>query len=87
LVNPYTDKDNIRHFSIEEPEEYFVWHRDTENRKITVLEGKDWKFQYDNQLPINIDKGDIIHVNKYEYHRIIKGSSDLVIEIEEKDAI
>jgi hypothetical protein len=49
-----------------------------------VIDGNDWKFQYDNELPISINKGDIIHVNKYEYHRIIKGSSDLIIKIEEK---
>jgi len=87
LVNPYTDKDNVRHFSIEEPEEYFVWHRDHEDRKITVMEGENWKFQYDNQLPVNLNKGDIIHVNKNEYHRIIKGDSNLILKIEEKNEI
>tara|TARA_E500000178_G_scaffold284540_1_gene285790 strand:+ start:36638 stop:36904 length:267 start_codon:yes stop_codon:yes gene_type:complete len=84
LVNPYIDKEGLRYFDVNQPVGNFVWHRDHEDRKITVLEGENWKFQYDNQLPVNLNKGDIIHVNKNEYHRIIKGDSNLVVKIEEK---
>ena len=87
MVNPYTDDDGLRYFDVNQPEEYFVWHRDHEDRKITVMEGENWKFQYDNQLPVNLNKGDIIHVNKNEYHRIIKGDSNLILKIEEQNEI
>ena len=87
MVNPYIDEQGLRYFDVDQPEEYFVWHRDTEDRKITVIDGNDWKFQYDNELPISINKGDIIHVNKNEYHRIIKGDSNLILKIEEKNEI
>ena len=80
MVNPYTDKDNVRHFSIEEPEEYFVWHRDTEDRKITVIDGNEWKFQYDNDLPIDLSNKKLF-ISKGTYHRLIKGTGDLTLKI------
>jgi hypothetical protein len=63
----------------------FVWHRDRKDRLITVLEGTGWKFQLDNELPKNINSNDTIFVPKMIYHRLIPGTTNLVIQIEEKD--
>tara|TARA_B110000483_G_scaffold133137_1_gene159308 strand:- start:3 stop:701 length:699 start_codon:yes stop_codon:yes gene_type:complete len=62
-----------------------VWHRDRENRTITVLEGKGWFFQMDNEIPKEMCAGDILEVKKMDYHRLYKsGTTPLKISIEEK---
>lgn len=89
-MKPYIDEkisddEWIRTFnpSITESEEY-VWHRDSEDRMVTVLEGDGWKFQFDNELPFVINKGDEIHIPKMVYHRIIPNNNRLRIRINEK---
>jgi hypothetical protein len=37
----------------------------------------DWKFQFDNELPISV-KG-VIKIPKGEWHRLIKGTEDLEV--------
>jgi len=60
-----------------------VWHRDLKDRYVKVLNRSDWKFQYDNELPIDLTKEKIIFIPKMHYHRIIKGTTDLEIAIKE----
>jgi len=60
-----------------------VWHRDKRTRFVTVLEGLGWEFQFDNQLPKPIGPGSTIHINKFSYHRLIKGSTPLKVRIVE----
>ncbi len=55
------------------------WHRDHEDRIIESINETNWKFQIDNELPINI-KGEVF-IPKGIYHRIIKGTDDLKIKI------
>jgi D-lyxose ketol-isomerase len=38
----------------------------------------------DNQLPITLKPGDSINITKNTYHRILKGTTDLVVEILER---
>ena len=88
MNNPYKDtKDGsmkIRTFKAGVDSSELVWHRDKQNRKVTILEGKGWSFQMDNEIPKQLKVGDVIEINKMEYHRIYEsGSSDLVISIEE----
>lgn len=61
----------------------FVWHRDKQDRVVTVLEGEGWQFQFDNEIPIQLNSGDVIKVPKQIYHRIIVGSTPLKLKIEE----
>ena len=74
----------IRGFSANTNNAELVWHRDREDRTITVIEGKDWYFQRDNYLPVLIKEGDIIKIKKEEWHRIIKGKTDLIIAIKKQ---
>jgi len=83
LVKPYTDDGNIRVFSEDVIDDELVWHRDEQTRVVTVLEGTGWSFQRDNELPIPLYPGNKIYIEAYEYHRIIKGQTDLKIKIEE----
>ena len=80
-MDPYTDKDNIREFSSNVDELDLVWHQDKEDREIEVLEGKGWKVQLDNKLPLELVKGDRIFINEGDVHRIHKGTTDLKIKI------
>jgi hypothetical protein len=70
----------IRTFSQDTPSEEFKWHRDAEDRIIKPLQETDWKIQIDNQLPVAI-KG-IMEIPAGVYHRVIKGTGNLHLEIE-----
>ena len=64
-------------------EEDLVWHRDKDDRHIHVLSGDNWQLQFDNELPITLNQFKSYFIPKETYHRIIKGTGDLVIEINE----
>lgn len=87
VVTPYQDKTvgktRIRTFDSSVDREELVWHRDRQTRKVTVVESNGWKFQMDNDLPREMKSGDVLHIPKEEYHRVIAGKGRLVIEIRE----
>lgn len=68
----------LRTFNQEDSNE-FRWHRDKEDRIIESIGKTDWKFQMDNELPINLDGK--IFIPKESYHRIIKGTGILKIKV------
>ena len=77
------DKYNfIRTFPADVDEMDLIWHADKENRIITVLEGNGWKFQFDEELPIEMTKGKSISILKGVIHRVIKGNGPLVIKLQ-----
>lgn len=87
-MTPYTNTqvtDNyiIREFNENVDPTELLWHRDLEDRKVTVLEGNGWYFQQDNELPLELKEGVSIFIPKLEWHRVIKGNSPLKIKIEE----
>jgi len=51
-----------------------------------VLEGTGWKFQLEDSLPKEIFKNDTFTIEAEQYHRIIKGKTDLVLEITEPNS-
>ena len=88
MSKPYTDKTKgdlkIRTFETVTESHELVWHRDKADRIVTVLEGKGWFFQMDNQIPKELKEGDVLSIPKMEYHRLYKaGTTKLVIEIKE----
>ena len=72
----------IRTFSAGVDEMDLIWHADKENRIITVLEGNGWKFQFDEELPIEMTEGLSISILKGRLHRIIKGKGPLKINLQ-----
>jgi hypothetical protein len=46
-----------------------------------VLEGAGWSLQLDNRLPMALVPGREYFIPEAVYHRLIKGSSDLTVEI------
>ena len=75
----------IREFSSDINELELIWHRDKKTRKVTILQGEGWKIQMDNSLPETLEEGREYHIPKMEYHRLIKGTGNLLIQIKEKD--
>ena len=73
----------IREFSKDVNSDELVWHRDREDRDVTVLEGSGWQLQMDNRLPVYLTPGKTYHIPRNTYHRVIKGSTDLLVEIKE----
>ena len=78
---PYTDNSNIRTFSKDVNTMDLIWHMDDEDRNIEVLEGKGWKFQRDDELPLELTEGIRIFIPRHQVHRVIKGKTDLKIKI------
>ena len=74
---------NIRKFSSDVDEMELVWHRDREDRLIKSTHDTDWKFQFDNELPMTMEVGKKFKIPKMTYHRIIKGEGRLILEIKE----
>ena len=84
---PFKQKKNngllIREFSKNVSSDELVWHRDREDRDVTVLEGSGWQLQMDNRLPVYLTPGKTYHIPRNTYNRVIKGNTDLLVEIKE----
>ena len=80
-MQPYQDNSNTRTFSKDVNPMDLIWHMDDEDRNIEVLEGKGWQFQKDNELPLELVKGDNIFKKRHQIHRVLKGITDLKIKI------
>ena len=72
----------LREFKENVDPEELIWHQDKEDRVIKVIESNGWKLQLDNQLPVLLEKNSIYNIPAYVYHRVIKGSGRLLIEVE-----
>jgi hypothetical protein len=80
VPRPYVDTDDTRTFeNVNEAD--LVWHRDIEERVVTVLEGINWKLQIDNQLPLTMKLGETYIIGKMVYHRLLKGKGRLILKI------
>ena len=62
-----------------------VWHRDREDRTVVTLSGTGWMLQVENKLPVALSEGSSHLIPKNTYHRIIKGTTKLVVEITEEN--
>ncbi len=72
----------LRTFNESISDSELIWHMDREDRLITVLESNNWQLQMDNSLPVNLEKGRSYFIPKMTYHRVIKGSGSLVLELQ-----
>jgi len=81
-MQPYTNtvistNTVVREFSQDTDPMSLVWHQDNEDRTITVLEGQG----KDNELPLALQEGDSIFIPMGQIHRVIKGNTNLKIQI------
>ena len=72
----------IRTFPVDVDEMDLIWHADKENRIVTVLEGNGWKFQFDEELPIEMTNGLSISIFEGRIHRVIRGNGPLKIKLQ-----
>lgn len=88
MVNPYNDfYDNgsiIRTFDSNINKDELVWHRDKRDREITVLNGDEWKIQFEDKIPEKLIKGKLYKIKAMEYHRLLKGKKGLTLRIWER---
>lgn len=73
----------IREFNKDVDSDELVWHRDRDDRYVTVNRGRGWKLQLENQLPVSLSPGKTYFIPAKTYHRVLKGQSNLVVTIKE----
>ena len=83
---PFTEKQIgkkifLREFKRDVVSDELIWHMDREDRYVKVVSGKGWELQMDNQLPEIMREGRVYFIPSYTYHRVIKGNTDLIVEI------
>lgn len=82
-MKPYFEEQHknfvMRTFSADINEEELKWHRDIEDRVVIPIGETDWKFQREDSLPV--DFGGRIFIQAGEWHRLIKGTGDLIVKI------
>ena len=88
--SPYNDKKTnestkVRTFDNNVDENELKWHRDEKDRRVKILECNGWMLQLDNELPVVMKEGKEYFIPKEVFHRTIKGTGNLVIEIIELD--
>jgi len=77
-----TDEYIIREFSQNIDPIELMWHRDDEDRVVKILEcGKGWKFQFENELPWELEPLTTICIMRHEWHRVHKGQDKLKLKI------
>lgn len=69
----------IRKFSEDIDNGELVWHRDKEDRIVESIGYTDWMVQIDNELPKPLTER--ISIPKGVYHRVIKGTGELIVKI------
>lgn len=76
-------KDGVIHrcFSRDVEADELKWHWDEKDRLVKVVNDNDWYYQSDNQFPIALKKDSEIFIKAGEWHRVIKGNTDLEVEI------
>jgi len=75
----------VRTFNPDVEDDELKWHQDLKDRKVTILESNGWSFQMENELPNKLENAKQIFIPKFAWHRVLKGSGKLVVEIEEID--
>jgi hypothetical protein len=73
----------VRVFTADAPVDELKWHQDLKDRKVTIVEDGGWEFQLENELPIKLSDAKQLSIPKFVWHRVIKGSGNLIVEIEE----
>ena len=87
MSHPYTNLEVTEHYVLRKFDkdvdvQELYWHRDDEDRTVEVVEcGEGWQFQHDNKLPLYLSEGDTIFIQRHDWHRVLKGSGDLIIKI------
>jgi hypothetical protein len=86
-MKPYKDIKTTKEYIIREFDDNIdpielLWHRDNEDRLVEIIEpGQGWKFQFENELPWDLEPKMSICILRHEWHRVIKGTGTLKLKI------
>jgi len=67
--------------TVQRVEDGQILYVQSEDRLIKVIEANGWGYQLDNQLPLPLEDGQELFIPKMMYHRVIKGTGPLVVEV------
>ena len=85
MVDVYKDVRQVGYFnrsiSADHIDTDYVWHRDRRDRKVVPIKSDGWYIQFDNEMPIEMEEGKEIFIEKDTYHRVIKGKGNLELQI------
>ena len=81
LENKVSKSIVIREFLDSVRQKELVWHQDKEDRYVKVIKSNGWMLQLDNELPVVLEEGKEYFIPKYTFHRVIKGTQNLILEI------
>lgn len=88
-MKPYSEIINndlvVRTFKNNVDNDELTWHRDREDRFVVPINENDWFIQMDNELPVRLRVNEEFFIPKNTFHRVIKGSTDLVVEVTKLD--
>jgi len=73
----------VRTFDKDVLSEELTWHRDRENRTVEVIQGEGWELQLEDRFPVELEVGKTYSIPAYTFHRVKRGTSNLVLKIEE----
>jgi hypothetical protein len=63
-------------------ESLLTWHQDELDRSVNVLNNcKGWKFQFDNEKPIDLEEDSEIYIPSEIIHRVIKDNKESTTDI------
>lgn len=74
----------VREFFPNAPWWLFKWHRDECDRIIWATHDSDWYFQFENEKPFRLHKGQKVYIKEGVLHRLIPSKTKLTIKIKEK---
>lgn len=78
-----SDDEFIRTFESDIDENELEWHEDEFDREVIVMNESDWSFQFDEEIPQKLNKDTTIFIKKGRFHRVMKGTTPLVIKVKE----
>lgn len=89
MVTPYSEEVcggvRRRTFAADVPERELVWHFDLEHRRVrAVAECPGWMLQMDDCLPFPFPRQPY-RIPAGVYHRVLRGTGELVVEIQVLD--
>lgn len=78
---PFTEVGETRTFPEDVDPKELQWHWDEQDRIVTCWHETDWLIQLDNELPERLEEGVSLFITAGEFHRIIKGTGPLTVQV------
>lgn len=79
----YSKRYKVRAFDSKTLNEELMWHKDEKHRYVKIIKSNGWSIQFENSLPTKLIEDLSYFIEAEEWHRLIKGRGELVIEIGE----